>query len=496
MKMIYQQLLAFFVVIAFIILLLGFSFSRMSKAFVYDSTWQRLENYSDSLIQQSLIINKKDNSVSFNNLSLKTSEAMLDNQSAHFTIFSAKKQVLFPNDGISTNITKSDWNSIKNGRIVRKISNRSKKMNDGKTRPAMIEVVKPYYYNKKLVAAVVTGSFVSNLNSNVKRINRNLLVGLVVALVISMVVSLFLASRMNRRVAKLRSAAKQVANGNYDIQLPNRGNDEISQLIGDFNHMTSSLKEANQEIERQEERRQEFLADAAHEMRTPLTTISGILEGIRYDVIPTEARDKSFELMNSETQRLIRLVNDNLDYEKIRTNSIQLDRINFNAYNLITNVVEQLSNKAKDAGDELIIKSPKELPVYADYDRFSEIIINIVNNALQFTENGTVTIIGERGFNETIIRIADTGIGMSEEQKRNIFERYYKADASRRSGEYGESGLGLAIVHQLVKQHGGTISVQSTLDEGTTFIIVFPDEGHSKSNPDSENQAKDIKDGK
>ncbi|GAY73831.1 sensor histidine kinase [Lentilactobacillus kosonis] len=421
MKMIYQQMLAFFMVITFTILLLGFSFSRMSKSFVYDSAWQRMENYSDSLIQQSIIVNnKKNGNISFNTQSLKNSAALLDNQSVHFTMFNPKKQVLYPNDGISTNITKNDWRHLKQGQIVRKISSRSNKLINGQTRPAMIEVLKPYYYKKKLVAAVVTGSFVSSVNSNVNRINRNLLVGLGIAMVISLIVSFFIASRLNRRVAKLRSAANQVANGNYAIRLPDNGKDEIGHLISDFNHMTESLQEANQEIERQEERRQEFLADAAHEMRTPLTTISGILEGIRYDVIPTESRDKSLELMNSETQRLIRLVNDNLDYEKIRTNSIQLDRRNFNAYNLLTNVVEQLGKKAESAGDELILQSPKELPIYADYDRFSEIIINITNNALQFTENGTVKIVGERGFNETIIRISDTGIGMSEEQQKNI----------------------------------------------------------------------------
>ncbi len=488
MKMIYQQMLGFFMVIAFTILLLGFSFARMTKSFVYDSTWQRLEKYSDSLIQQSLIVNdKSESNVSFNTQTLKTSESLLENQSVHFTLFNLKNQVIFPNNGLSTKITKKDWEHLKRDQIVRKVSSRSAKLENGQTRPAMIEVLKPYYYKKKLVAAVVAGSFISDVNSNVDKINRNLLTGLGIALIMSMIVSFFIASRLNRRVAKLRSAANQVANGNYDIRLPSKGRDEIDQLIGDFNHMTDSLQKADQEIERQEERRQEFLADAAHEMRTPLTTISGILEGIKYDVIPAESRDQSLDLMTNETQRLIRLVNENLDYEKIRTNSIQLDRRHFNAHDVLSNVIEQLANKAKDAKDELILHSPKDLPIYADYDRFSQIVINITTNALQFTENGKVTITGERGYNETIVRIADTGIGMTEDQQKNIFERYYKADASRRSGKYGESGLGLAIVHQLVKQHGGKISVSSKLNEGTTFTIILPDE---KQGDDKESGTK------
>ncbi len=125
---------------------------------------------------------------------------------------------------------------------------------------------------------------------------------------------------------------------------------------------------------------------------------------------------------------------------------------------------------------------PKQISVYADYDRFVQIIFNITQNAIQFTENGTITINAQRGFEETIVRISDTGIGMSKEQLANIWERYYKADPSR-NAKYGESGLGLAIVHQLVQQHGGTIEVTSKPDQGTTFTIIFPDKFQSKKKP-------------
>ncbi len=109
-------------------------------------------------------------------------------------------------------------------------------------------------------------------------------------------------------------------------------------------------------------------------------------------------------------------------------------------------------------------------------NRFVQIVFNIVNQMrsnLQTKEPLLWT--GERGYNETIVKVADTGIGMSEDQQKNIFERYYKADASRRAGKYGESGLGLAIVHQLIKAHGGKISVSSKLGKGTTFTVIIPD---------------------
>ncbi|GEP22502.1 MAG: HAMP domain-containing histidine kinase [Lentilactobacillus diolivorans] len=492
MKMIYQQLLSFFLVIAVTILLLGFSFSRMSKTFVYDNTWRNLEKYSDSLVQQSLTINSKgQNKISFDVPTLKTTEALLENQSVHFTVFNPKNQVIYPNNGMSPKITKNDWKHLRKDQIVRKVNNKNFRLTNGKTRPAMIEVLKPYYYKKKLVAAVSAGAFISDVNSNVDRINRDLLKGLGVSLIISMVISFFIASRLNRRISRLRNAANQVANGNYQIRVKTSGKDEIGELINDFNHMTESLDKADKEIQRQEERRQEFLADAAHEMRTPLTTISGILEGIKYDVIPQESRTKSIDLMSSETQRLIRLVNENLDYEKIRSNSIQLDKRHFNATQVLNNLVEQLENKAAESKDKIDLHAPKDLPIYADYDRFVQIVFNITNNAIQFTDKGTITITGERGYNETIVRVADTGIGMTDAQQKNIFERYYKADASRRSGKYGESGLGLAIVHQLVKQHGGNITVESAPGKGTTFTVIIPDQTKAEKQKDEQSADAD-----
>jgi len=185
--------------------------------------------------------------------------------------------------------------------------------------------------------------------------------------------------------------------------------------------------------------------------------------------------------MRSETSRLIRLVNENLDYEKIRSNQISLNLHEFNAVDALHNIVEQLKQKADDSGDMLELQAPKEIPVYADYDRFVQIMFNITQNAIQFTHDGTITISAQRGYEETIVKVADTGMGMSDEQLQNIWERYYKADPSRKNTKYGESGLGLSIVHQLVQLHHGKISVTSKENVGTTFTVIFPDQHQTNS---------------
>ncbi|MDU7056354.1 MAG: ATP-binding protein, partial [Enterococcus hirae] len=272
-----------------------------------------------------------------------------------------------------------------------------------------------------------------------------------------------------------RNATKEVTNGNFDVQLPVHDKDEFDELADDFNKMTNSLKESQAEIEEQENRRRQFMADASHEMRTPLTTINGLLEGLKYNAIPEDQRENAINLMKNETERLIRLVNENLDYEKIRTNQISMVIKRFNGTETLKNIVAQLETKAEAAGNVLVLQAEDDVEVYADYDRFVQIMVNIIQNAIQFTENGTITISLEKGYLETIIRIKDTGIGMTEQQMKSIWDRYYKVDPSRKNTKYGESGLGLPIVQQLVRLHKGKLEVESELGTGTTFTVKLPD---------------------
>uniref|UniRef100_UPI0035A1A440 ATP-binding protein n=1 Tax=Jeotgalibaca porci TaxID=1868793 RepID=UPI0035A1A440 len=287
---------------------------------------------------------------------------------------------------------------------------------------------------------------------------------------------------LSRRIIRMRRATNEITQGNFEIHLDNFGRDEFDELSGDFNLMVDSLKKSQTEIERQEALRRQFMMDVAHEMRTPLTTLNGILEGWEHDMIHERSRKRSVEIMQNETRRMIRMVNENLDYEKIRSAQVVLVKQAIPCLATLTAVKEQLMKKAASKGNVIHVSvSSPDLTVYADYDRFIQILVNIINNAIQFTENGTITLTAHTEADYTVIKVSDTGIGMAENELPAIWERFYKTDPSRKNNKYGESGIGLAIVKSLIDSHNGKIEVESARDKGTTFTIKFPKELNEKN---------------
>jgi len=476
LKLLYQQMLAFFAVIFTTLIVFGIAFSQFSSRMIYQDTWKQLEGYADSVFQQSVVVSTSGEFEGIQIAGLENSERLLENQSVHFTIYNKQNTIAYPKANFSPTISAAQWKKLKNGETITRKSDRRLNQASSKNHRPTTDIIKPYRNQKgDLIAVISVGSPVSNVELNMRKIRHNLLIAFLISGLVSIIIAYGLAKYSVSRIDRIRKAAHKIGKGNFDIKVPTKGNDEIDGLATDFNHMAISLKKSDEEIKRQEQRRREFLADAAHEMRTPLTTINGLLEGLTYDAIPEESREESLQLMSNETKRLIRLVNDNLDYEKIRTNQIVLACHSIPVSHIVENLMEQLQKKATEAKDKFVVQVGDDVIVYADYDRFVQILFNIIQNAIQFTNDGTITIEAHNDKDKNcVISISDTGIGMSESQMKNIWERYYKADPSRKNTKYGESGLGMAIVHQLVKAHGGEIVVDSTFGKGTTFTVTLP----------------------
>ncbi|WP_075491369.1 ATP-binding protein [Enterococcus thailandicus] len=476
MRYLYQQLLAFCSMIAMIILIVGVSFTQLTKQTIEENNYQQLFGYAESVEKttQTYAANfpQLSQDQAFQNALLLT-EQVLTEQNVNFIFIDKNERLIYPTDDsmLDFTISPEQWKNLRNGKQQKFTDHKNILGQQQATSYALV----PFNLNHEFYGALVVSQPARNIDNSVRSVTLNLFKGFIFSSIVAVIASYVFAAFQVKRINRLRNATKEVTNGNFDVQLPVHDKDEFDELADDFNKMTNSLKESQAEIEEQENRRRQFMADAAHEMRTPLTTINGLLEGLAYDAIPENQRENAIKLMKNETERLIRLVNENLDYEKIRTDQITMVIKKFNGTETLRNLVTQLEAKAEAAGDTLVLEAQEEIDVYADYDRFVQIMVNIIQNAIQFTENGQITISIEKGYLETIIKIKDTGIGISEQQMKNIWERYYKVDPSRKNTKYGESGLGLPIVQQLVRLHKGKIEVESEEGKGTTFTVRLPD---------------------
>ncbi|MBO0419284.1 HAMP domain-containing histidine kinase [Vagococcus fluvialis] len=472
MRYLLQQMIAFFAIILTVLLIFGMFFTQFTKTTVKQTSYDQLRAYANTITD-----NMREQGWTLKE-SLDTTSAVAKNQNVYFYYLSTDRTATYPKNIEGSNasniISDSELKDLEKGEYIQKTVIDS--IGDKKTTMAMH--VQPLFdaSNWNFEGILIVWQPNSNIEESVGMLTQNLFKGFIISTVIALIISYILAKFQVNRINRMRKATKQIADGNFDVHLDVKNNDELDDLAEDFNQMAVALKDSHIEIDRQEERRRNFMADVAHEMRTPLTTINGLLEGLAFNAIPENQKDRCISLMQNETRRLIRLVNENLDYEKILTNQITIAIQKLNGTEILENVIEQLDKKAQEKNDQLILETIEPVDVYADYDRFVQVMVNVITNAIQFTEDGQIRIGITRGYMETIVTISDTGIGMSEEQVKNIWDRYYKADPSRKNTKYGESGLGLSIVDQLVKLHGGTIKVESKLDEGTTFTITFPDQ--------------------
>ena len=465
MKYFYQQLFGFVSVVLLTIAACGILFYNVMSNNVYTQRSHQLHSYAKGLIATDM-----------SDADIYKLGTILREENVSIAMFDENNTMTYPSSSIDakTPLTEDDLNHLKNGAAI---NLKEVQMNfTGEAVDNLITVYYPIIKEGQYKGYVALASPMSRIQTEVHELRNSMFIAFGTAIIIGIMMSFVFANYQTRRINKLRMATHKIAEGDFDVTLPVESRDEFDDLMKDFNNMAHSLRESEREVERQENVRRQFMMDVAHEMRTPLTTMNGLLDGLKYNMVPESRRGRSLELISSETQRLIRLVNENLDYEKIRSNQIVLVQHRFAGIGAIQTVVEQMQELAKVKNNTLRYECDKDFSVYADYDRFVQILVNITKNANQFTDNGEIVVKAWNEGKKAIVEISDTGIGINESEIKEIWERFYKADVSRKSTKYGESGLGLAIVKSLVTSHRGTISVKSEVNKGTTFRVVFPGE--------------------
>jgi PAS domain S-box-containing protein len=227
---------------------------------------------------------------------------------------------------------------------------------------------------------------------------------------------------------------------------------------------------------RLEQMRRQFISDASHEIKTPLTSIGGFAAAIADGTAATpEERTRSAALIAREVERLTRLVNELLDLSRIESGAVQLELGEVELPELISDAVEAFSGQAEEKEIGIKVNLPSDLPpVRADADRVYQVLVNLLSNALRFNRPaGEIEISARADSGYVRVGVKDTGPGISADQLPRIWERFHRADASR-ARQDGGTGLGLAIVRSIVEAHGGEVSAESEVGSGSTFSFTLP----------------------
>lgn len=291
------------------------------------------------------------------------------------------------------------------------------------------------------------------------------------ALAVSILIAVLLARSVYVPIRRVTNAAEEISRGNYEQEVPVAGPKEVKGLAASFNQMAKQVKHSQQML-------RDFVADVSHELRSPLTSIKGfaqaMVDGTAKD---KEAQLKAATVIEDESKRMMRLVEELLEFSRLESGQIKMVKESVDLKDLLQQCHEIFLMRAKEKNIKLRTEIKPLPPVTGDIDRLEQVFNNLLDNALKHTPSGGKVGIVARQPNPNFVEIAvtDTGPGIPAEQLRHVFERFYRADTSAgKAGTGTGTGLGLAIARQIARAHGGDINIKSKLGKGTEFLVRLP----------------------
>lgn len=304
------------------------------------------------------------------------------------------------------------------------------------------------------------------------------------AAVMLVIVIIFVASMsysMSRPLRQMSSAAKKFAVGDFSVRVKVSSEDEIGELATAFNYMADSLAAS-------EGMRRSFISNVSHELKTPMTTIAGFIDGMLDGTIPPERQPHYMKIVSNEVKRLSRLVTSMLSLSRIDRGELKVSRQRFDLFSMIVTILASYEQKIIARKLHITgLEDFRSITVNADPDLMYQVIYNLIENAVKFTdEGGTIHFGVEETRYDISVMISNTGPGIPPEDIRFIFDRFYKTDKSRSMDKKG-MGLGLFIAKTIMRLHGGDIFVESRVNEYTRFTFRLPRTGEQTA-PKSDNQ--------
>ncbi|MFB5676597.1 sensor histidine kinase [Paenibacillus terreus] len=269
-----------------------------------------------------------------------------------------------------------------------------------------------------------------------------------------------------RPIKKLTKATRRIAAGDFNVKLNIKQKGELGALARSFEEMMHDLQQL-------EQMRREFVSNVSHEVQSPLTSISGYALALKQIDITDTERSRYLDIIIAEADRMSKMSDSLLKLSLLESQSQQLRLVTFSLDEQIRRVIVAIQPQwtARNIRFELNLKAVR---LTADHDLLNQVWTNILGNSIKFSrDDGVINVSIKQDIKNVTVRISDTGIGISLEDQKRIFERFFKADRSH-SRKYGGSGMGLAIVKQIVSLHQGDIRVESELGRGTTVIVTLP----------------------
>ena len=330
----------------------------------------------------------------------------------------------------------------------------------------------PIVLNDEGKRTIVAFCYVSSKASFVSylplRFMQIFIIAAMITLVLVVAVVFWMSYSMVRPLRQMSNAAKKFAVGDFSTRVTVHSDDEIGELANAFNYMADSLSAS-------EGMRRSFIANVSHELKTPMTTIAGFIDGMLDGTIPPERQNHYMRIVSNEVKRLSRLVTSMLSLSRIDNGELKINRQNFEMFSMIITILAGFEQKIEEKQLEILgLEDFRSITVNADPDLMYQVIYNLVENAVKFTpEKGYIRFGVEETRYDISVMISNSGAGIAPEDIRYVFDRFYKTDKSRSMDKKG-MGLGLFIAKSIMRLHGGDIFVESVVNDYTRFTFRLP----------------------
>lgn len=398
------------------------------------------------------------------------SDIILDDVDVFWLHTKAQVQILDTNGKILMDSLGTDIEENIDSQEVKKVLSAGKATKIGETaysKEPVMSVSMPLLKQDKPVGIMRFTTSLKIANDMITQISK-LLIGLgIVVILISGLISYLLAKSIVKPIAELTQVAEKMADAQFKVRSKEYKDTEIDKLSKTLNYMA-------EEVTRREKIKDDFISSISHELKTPLTSIKGWAITLKsYENLEKGLLQDGLEIIETESDRLTNMVDELLDFSRFTSGRISLVKEVVDINRLSKQVTNQLKPRALNNNIKFNISIPEEkIFIVGDVNRIKQVLINILDNAFKFTENGVVDFLLYEDINYVYIKIADNGPGISKEDLPHIKERFYKGNNTN-----SHSGIGLSICDEIMKLHNGVFEIYSEEQKGTTVIIGFLKEG-------------------